>query len=499
MFVCSLAAAAVVLAAVATPALAHQQSDRASLERTASQAMAERRFDDAAAAFQAILKVSPNDTGALTGLGQALIRSRHPKEAIAALDRAVRLDPTLIAAHALLGSTYLAAGAPALAVEPLERVIKARPGDVETRRRLAEAYRGAGRPLDALRELRQVTVLAPKLASGWYELGQAYNAVGQESMATLAREPEDSPWRQLAIADALLARGPLPDAFFVYRDTLEKLPAMVSIHDSIAEIYEKTDHHAWAIQERAQGSLTPAACASRRALCEFRAGRYKAAFDAALAQQDVESLYWRVRAGAELARAAFNHLEALPDGAERRAIRATRATAEERFTDAVEELQAALRFAPGLPALVFELASAEYAARDYEKALATLAPLREAQPDDVKVLSLSAHALLALRRPDEAIPLLQRALELAPGDPTNQAALGSAFLQRGSFAEAAPLIEAQLPGDRDGSLHVQLARAYTALGRREEAAALLSRSRELQQAAEERRKAQTERVITPPK
>ena len=73
---------------------------------------------------------------------------------------------------------------------------------------------------------------------------------------------------------------------------------------------------------------------------------------------DIESQYWRVRAASELALTAFAQLDALPDGLERRAIRATRARAEERFTDAVEELKAALKFAPGLPTLVFDLASA---------------------------------------------------------------------------------------------------------------------------------------------
>jgi hypothetical protein len=45
---------------------------------------------------------------------------------------------------------------------------------------------------------------------------------------------------------------------------------------------------------------------------------------------------------------------------------------------------------------------------------------------------------------------------------------------------------------------VQLARAYTALGRRPEATALLTRSQELHAAAEARKKAQSDRVITPP-
>ncbi len=208
---------------------------------------------------------------------------------------------------------------------------------------------------------------------------------------------------------------------------------------------------------------------------------------------------WRVRAASELALTAFAQLDALPDGLERRAIRATRARAEERFTDAVEELKAALKFAPGLPTLVFDLASAYYDARDYEQALGTVTPLLEANQNDPRLLALAGNSLLQLRRPAEAIPALQRAAERNPSDASIRSALGRAYLQNGDFAAAAPLLEAQLSNDQDGSVHVQLARAYTGLGRREESATLLLRSQELQRAAEERRKTAEQRAITPPK
>jgi thioredoxin-like negative regulator of GroEL len=77
--------------------------------------------------------------------------------------------------------------------------------------------------------------------------------------------------------------------------------------------------------------------------------------------------------------------------------------------------------------------------------------------------------------------------------------LGRAYVQKGDFAEAIPLIEPQLSGDTDGSLHAQLARAYTGIGQREKAASLLQRSQEIQRAAQERIAAAGQRAITPPK
>ena len=94
--------------------------------------------------------------------------------------------------------------------------------------------------------------------------------------------PADAAWRQLLIADGLLATGHLTDAFAIYRSVEAQLPSMVTIHESVAQIYERSGHAEWAARERTRGVLPADACATRKALCEFRAGRYRSALDAAL-------------------------------------------------------------------------------------------------------------------------------------------------------------------------------------------------------------------------
>ena len=371
--------------------------------------------------------------------------------------------------------------------------------DLATRTRAAALAMRDGRFAEAAAIYREVTQLAPSVPSGWYALGQAYNGIKQDALGTFDDPREDASWRQLLAADALLADGQLTDAFALYRAALERLPSMVSIHDSVARIYERTGHADWAARERATGTASTADCAKRQALCEFRAGRYRSALTAALAQSDSESRYWRARAANELALAAFKHLDTLPDSRERRAVRAAVARAEERYTDAIAELKAARVFAPGDPELLYELGSAYYAARDFEQTIATLSPLLRAHPDEARLLELVGYSLLKLRRPEEAVPLLQRAVERDATDPGPRLALGRAYLQNGDYAAAVPLIEAQLADDQDGSLHVQLARAYNGLGQRDKATALLTRSQELLRAAEERRVAAGLQTITPPR
>ena len=461
--------------------------------------MKEQRYDDAANGYRDLVKAHPDEPGLLANLGMALVMGGHEAEAVAPLERALTLNPKLANARMFLGSSYLAIDQPQKAVAALKDALLQQPASLENRRRLAEAYAAAGRPADALAELRKITETTPRDPAGWFALGHAYNGVAQDSMATFNDNPGDLPWRQLLLADALAEDGRLTDAFTLYRSTLEQLPAMVSIHDSIARIYEQTSHPDWAARERAQGVLPVSACPTRKSLCEFRAGRYRSALAAGLARTDPESRYWSARAAAELARSAFKQLDTLPDSRERRLIRATLARGQRRYADAITELQTALKLAPRDPELLAELGTTYYYARDFDQTVATLQPLLRIRGNDPQLLSMCGEALLELQRVDDAIALLERATSIDASNSSARLALARAYVQKGYYAAAIPLIEVEIADDKDGSLHVQLARAYKGVGNAEKAAELLARSQELQQAAQQRSAAAGQRTITPPK
>jgi predicted Zn-dependent protease len=247
------------------------------------------RFADAARMYQDLVQAVPNDAGLLMNLGMALAMGGREADAIVPLQKAVALNPKLVPAHLFLGSSYLARGDAASAIAPLERVVAARPADVESRRMLAQAYSGAGRTADAVSQLRRTTELAPSLPAAWHALGHGYNMLAQEAMSTFEDQTDGGPWRDLLLADALFADGRLTDAFAIYRSTLERLPSMVTIHDSIARIYEQTGHADWSKVEARHGVVSAAGCAKRKALCHFRAGRYRAALVEALGGADTES------------------------------------------------------------------------------------------------------------------------------------------------------------------------------------------------------------------
>lgn len=479
--------------------LAAQTADLAARSRAASQAMEAGQFDEAARIYRDLLQTVPDEPGLLMNLGMALAMGGREADAIAPLQKAVALNPRLIPAQLFLGSSYLARGEAGNAIAPLERVVAAQPSDVESRRMLAQAYSATGRTADAVSQLRRITELTPRSPAAWHALGHAYNALTQDAMSTFEERREDAPWRDLLVADALFADGRLTDAFAIYRSALEQLPSMVSVHDSIARIYEQSGHADWSKVERPRGALSAAACAKRKALCHFRAGRYRAALAESLKSADAESRYWRARSATELALAAFERLDDLPDSRERREVRATLARSQRRYLDAIGELQHALKFAPGDPGLLDDLGTSYYFAKDYEQAIATLAPLAKPKPGDVRLLTVYGDSLLQLQRVDDALSVLKQAVERNPSYAMARLTLGRAYAQKGDHAAAIPLIESQLSQDHDGSLHVQLARSYMSVGQKEKSAALLERSQEMQRASQARSAAAGQRTITPPK
>jgi len=480
-------------------AFAQAPADARTRAANATRAMSEHRYDDAAAAYRELLKSAPDEPELLANLGMALAMGGHENEAVSPLERALALNPKLTNARMFLGSSYLAIGEPQKAVTALKQALAAQPSSLENRRMLAEAYAASDRPVDALSELRKITELAPRAPAGWYALGHGYNAVAQDAMSTFNDRAEDLPWRQLLLADALADDGRLTDAFALYRSTLDQLPSMVSIHDSVARIYEQTSHADWATRERSQGSIAPSDCVARKPLCEFRAGRYLSSLNTALARADPESRYWRARAGAELARAAFKQLDTLPDSRERREIRATLARGQRRYDDAIVELQAALKMAPGDPELLAEMGTTYYYARNFNRAVATLQPLIKFRGDDPQLLGIFGESLLELQRLDDAIPVLERATSIDSSNSGARLALARAYVQKQYFAAAIPLFEVELRDDQDGSIHVQLARAYRSAGNAEKASELLTQSEKLQRASQERSAAAGQRTITPPK
>jgi Flp pilus assembly protein TadD len=99
----------------------------------------------AAAHFEKVLAVYPDNADVRSRLGAALMHQGRLRDARAELERAVRDNPRHVDALTNLGLTLVDLGAPADAIVVLDRALEAGPGNILGHFGLARAYRALGR------------------------------------------------------------------------------------------------------------------------------------------------------------------------------------------------------------------------------------------------------------------------------------------------------------------------------------------------------------------
>jgi tetratricopeptide (TPR) repeat protein len=494
---CSLLAAAVALAQ--PPA-----DDLAARAQQGKAAMAAGRYDEAAAIYGDIVKALPNEAGMRLNLGLAHAMAGRKRDAVEPLESALKLQPDLLTAALFLGAVRLELGQPARAVAPLEKVVAAQPANADARRMLGDALLALERPEAALRQYRALAEAAPTQPAAWYGLGRSYETLAAAAVERLQRSAADSTWMLLLAGEALVAQGRHANAFRVYRDALEKQPGLAEARAALADIYEKTGHADWAATERAKvAPRAEADCRTHALECDFRAGRHDAVLAGAAgvpaAGRPPETDYWLARSAAELARAAFARLAALPPSPEAALVEAGVLRGQGQHAEAAGKLRQAAQTWPQDGRLTRELARTLYLARDLGAARPLVEELLRADPDSPELALLLGDTLLLQQQAVEAVPLLERAVRGAPDPLPARASLGRAYALAGKPEKAIPHLVAAAASDEDGSLHHQLAQAYQATGQSAAAATALERSQRLREAARARQaQAEAEFQITPP-
>jgi tetratricopeptide (TPR) repeat protein len=419
----------------------------------------------------------PGNIGLAGNLAMALHMAGRDAEAVEQFARVLKVNPGAYPALMMSAVSYMRLGMPAKAVPLFESALKLQPDDPEGRRMLADALLMLNRFEEAAGHLRRITAAAPQDARAWFGLGRAYEMLAQADYDRLLKQYPNSPFTIALTGEARLRQGRYTSAFALFRQAGDA----PGVHAGLAEVYEKTGHADWAAAERSR--VKKPDCAKPSAACDFEAGRFAAVVRAGKVRPTAEALFWQVRAYNAMALDAFRKLGDLPPSAELYEVTAELHRNAGRYKESIGSWQEALRLAPGDPRLKRELAATLYMAREYDKAEAAL---REQIGQDARAPELQfmlGDSILNQQRAADAIPFLRRTVELHPKYLPAHAALARAYGQTGEPAKAIPHLEQALPTDTDGSLHYQLARAYQAAGRAEEAKKLLARYQELQKAS----------------
>ena len=212
--------------------------------------------------FREVLKVEPQSTSALGGLGLVHLKKQHYSEAIEFFKKALEFDPYNAEARLYLGVTYMDTHSLELAETELRTAVSLFPLNSNARNALGKVYLDEGRTAEAEEQFRQSVEIEPNIM-GYGSLGLIHWRRGDVRLA-------EQEWREalrLAPNDSSILnnlglvctnQGRYTEAASFFHKAIELKPDDASPHLNLGIAYGKTGQNASAETEfRTALSLSP--------------------------------------------------------------------------------------------------------------------------------------------------------------------------------------------------------------------------------------------------
>ena len=228
---------------------------------------------EAAALFDAVLRLRPEDGAALVWLGEVRLAQGRPVSARPYFEQALALRPDSLAARYGLGRAALLAEDYQRAVDVLEEILARAPAAAAAHYPLGMAYRALGDEARAAAHLRrrQSTALRPAdplmaEVDALIESARAYEARGNEALdreewgtaADLFRRglelDPDNPALRHRLGTALFVMGDAEGALAEFERVLRESPNFPAVHYSVGLLQQGEGRHREAI-ERFESAL----------------------------------------------------------------------------------------------------------------------------------------------------------------------------------------------------------------------------------------------------
>jgi len=396
-------------------------------------------------------------------------RAGRLREAVAAYENLLRRTPEDADLMQLLGLALGQLGNHAAAASVLARSLELKPDRPAVLLNLAHALRTLGREKDALGCCDRVLALDPSLAGGYRTRGAALAALGrhQDALANYGQAVRLAPGEAAAHIDlgvALDAAGRASDALVCFERAIELNPNLPAAHHNHAMLTARLGNHERALQsfDRAL-ALQPhhAALHNNRANSLKELGRLPEALQSyslalAIEPGNLQTLHNRAVVHVLLGR----HAEALRDydelcarGGEQAGDligRGAALVALNRYAEALIPLQRATEQLPHEAEGHIQYGVALLRLNRYEEALASFNRALTSQPDRTDVLTNQGIALVALDRVEEALITFQHAISLNGATADTYTNLGLVYRSLGRHYEALASFRqtlARTPGD----------------------------------------------------
>jgi superkiller protein 3 len=330
----------------------------------AREALAARKWDEAARALEHLAQLAPEVPEVHANLGLAYYSEGRVEEALASFEHARKLNPHLRQVPAMVGLCEADLGRCREAVSMLSPVFQ-NASDEDTRRltglHLLHCYSQLKQPIEALATGEKLFERFPNDPEVLYQLSHLHAERSSELMADLLHAAPDSAWIHYANAQVQESLDRLSAATQEYRHALERNPEMADVHYKLGRLILRESRTPDALERARHEFQQELAVAPANADAEYELGEI-----------DREQNQYQ---------AAISHFERAiryhPDFAEARVGTAKVLLAIGQTAAALPYLQAAAQLEPGNKVPHYLLASAYKALGNQDQAAKEFAAYRK--------------------------------------------------------------------------------------------------------------------------
>jgi tetratricopeptide (TPR) repeat protein len=293
----------------------------------------------AAASYEALLQIAPRLAPAYNNLGSLYVRQREYRKAANVLEKGLRVDPKMSSASALLGIALYELGDYAAAKRNLESALRADPKDTNAELLLANGLIKLGEFQSAADHLRRLSERLPENQEIWYLLGKVHMKLSEEALSKLTNLDPNSVWVHEISGEVMESMKNYDGALLEYKKAVEVAPQQAGTHYHLGNAYWSLNMWDAATEQfRAELANDPSNC-----MAQWKIGNI-------ILEEHGDS----AGALAEIQKA----LDACPDLMSARVDRARALIKLERHSEAVNDLEAAVKADPAESLTHFLLAQA---------------------------------------------------------------------------------------------------------------------------------------------
>lgn len=416
--------------------------------------------------LERILQLAPEDKETFLRLGKVYMDEGMTLKAMNLFSRMASIFPDYYVAHFYLGETRRIADQPAAARESYLKTLELEPDLLEPRFRLVEVYKAMGEEknkAEIIAVLKEILNFDPGNERALIELSLFYFNTkdyqkADDIFSALGREIRENPGLVVNIAQTLMPEHRYQDAATILSQIRKTLPGNANINFFLGMAYEGLEKPGKAIEYYLK--VTPDHPQYKKTILS------------------IAFLYKDMNRTVEAIRFLEQHHRQSPADIDITSYLASFYQENNRYDIAVTMLQRALKEAPQNTALLFKLGAVLDTAGERRQSIETMKTIIRLDPKHASALNYLGYTYAEMGiHLDQALELVQRALEIRPEDGYITDSLGWVYFKKQAYDKAVFYLEKAVElSDYETVIAAHLADAYLKTGEREKAVAMYKKA-----------------------